>query len=105
MLDFFAGSSSTAHAVISLNSEDGGRRRFIQVQLPEQTPPESEARIAGYQTIADVSKERIRRVGGATTSGGIASDVGFRVLKIDTSNRARYQHHFQKLKQLLSVRN
>lgn len=87
-MDFFAGSASTAHAVISLNSEDGGCRRFIQVQLPEVTPPESEARKAGYKTIADISKERIRRVGGATASAGIASDVGFRVLKVDTSNMA-----------------
>ena len=88
VMDFFAGSASTAHAVLSLNSEDGGCRRFIQVQLPEPTPSESEARKAGYKTISDISKERIRRAGGATTSGGLTSDVGFRVLKVDTSNMA-----------------
>lgn len=88
VMDFFAGSSSTAHAVLSLNSDDGGQRRFIQVQLPEPTPEESEARKAGYQTISDLSKERIRRAGKSFASGLVDEDLGFRVLKVDTSNMA-----------------
>lgn len=88
VMDFFAGSSSTAHAVISLNADDGGQRRFIQVQLAESTPDDSEARRAGFQTISDLSKERIRRVGKSITSGLMVNDTGFRVLKIDTSNMA-----------------
>jgi adenine-specific DNA-methyltransferase len=88
VMDFFAGSSSTAHAVLSLNSDDGGRRRFIQVQLPEPTPEDSEARKAGYQTISDLSKERIRRAGKSFASGLMDEDLGFRVLKVDTSNMA-----------------
>jgi adenine-specific DNA-methyltransferase len=61
VLDFFAGSGTTAHAVIELNAEDGGDRRFVCVQLPEPTPPDSEARQAGYETISEITRERIRR--------------------------------------------
>jgi adenine-specific DNA-methyltransferase len=63
VLDFFAGSSTTAHAVMQLNAEDGGKRRFIQVQLPEPTPEDSEARNAGFKTIADISRKRIELAG------------------------------------------
>ena len=63
VLDFFAGSATTAHAVMKLNAEDGGNRKFIMVQLPEKTKEDSEAYKAGYKTIADISKERIRRAG------------------------------------------
>lgn len=61
ILDFFAGSATTAHAVMKLNAEDGGNRKFIMVQLPEPCKPESEAYKAGYKTIADIGRERIKR--------------------------------------------
>ena len=90
VLDFFAGSSSTAHAVMQLNSEDGGNRKFIMVQLPEPCDENSEAFKAGYQTIAEISKERIRRAGQKVLEGpchdGWNKDIGFRALKIDSSN-------------------
>ena len=92
ILDFFAGSSTTASAVMSLNAEDGGTRRFIMMQLPEPCEETSEAFKAGFVSIAEVSKERIRRAGAkikaanATTAPTL--DIGFRVLKIDTSNMA-----------------
>ena len=92
ILDFFAGSSTTAHAVMQLNAEDGGNRRFIMVQLPEACDEKSEAAKAGYGTIAEISKERIRRAGKKILEGdcheGWNRDVGFRVLKVDTSNMA-----------------
>lgn len=90
VLDFFAGSSTTAHAAMELNAEDGGRRRFIMVQLAEACSPETGAFKAGYASIAEVSKERIRRAGSRIRKGKCHPnwnlDVGFRVLKIDTSN-------------------
>ena len=92
VMDFFAGSSTTAHSVISLNAQDGGSRKFIMVQLPEACDEKSEARKAGYTNIAELSKERIRRAGKKTLEGACHKswnkDVGFRVLKIDTSNMA-----------------
>lgn len=91
-LDFFAGSATTAHAVMQLNAEDGGNRQFIMVQLPEACDAQSEAAKAGYSTIAEISKERIRRAGKKILEGdcheGWNRDVGFRVLKVDTSNMA-----------------
>lgn len=90
ILDFFAGSGTTAQAVLEKNLEDGGNRQFILVQLPEASDVTSAALTAGYGVISDLTKERIRRVGqkicteSALTSG--KPDVGFRVLKIDTSN-------------------
>ncbi|ATW72022.1 site-specific DNA-methyltransferase [Moraxella osloensis] len=91
ILDFFAGSSTTAHAVMQLNAEDGGNRQFIMVQIPENTDPKSEAFKAGYPTIAEISKERIRRAGAKIKTDNADKDLshldtGFRVLKIDTSN-------------------
>lgn len=90
VLDFFAGASTTAHAVMKKNSEDGGSRKFIMVQIPEATSENSEAFKAGFATIADVSKGRIRRVGQAILKQKCHPDwdrdVGFRVLKVDTSN-------------------
>ncbi len=92
VLDFFAGSGSTAHAVMQLNAEDGGKRKFIMVQLPEACDEKSEAFKAGYKTIAEISKERIRRAGkkikedNAMTAPDL--DTGFRVLKVDSSNMA-----------------
>ena len=92
VVDFFAGSSSTAHAVMQLNAEDGGNRKFIMVQLPEPCDEKSEAFKAGYKNIAEISKERIRRAGKKILEGqtneGWNKDVGFRVLKVDSSNMA-----------------
>lgn len=88
VLDFFAGSGSTADAVLRLNAEDGGNRRFIMVQLPELCAEDSEAFKAGYRTIADISRERIRRTGKQIKQGSPQVDTGFRALKIDTSNMA-----------------
>ena len=89
-LDFYSGSSATAHAVMSMNADDGGARRFIMVQLPEPCDPKSEAYIAGYQDIAQIGKERIRRAGKKVKEDaglqGQNLDIGFRVLKVDTSN-------------------
>ena len=90
ILDFFSGSATTAHAVMQLNAEDGGHRKFIMVQLPEVTDEKSEAYKAGYKTICEIGKERIRRAGDKIKgkAGLVAQelDVGFRVLKCDTSN-------------------
>lgn len=89
-MDFYSGSCATAHAIMSLNAEDGGRRRFVMVQLPEPCDSKSEAYLSGYRSIADVGKERMRRAGKKVKdeSGllGENVDIGFRVLKIDTSN-------------------
>ena len=90
ILDFYAGSSTTAHAVMQLNSDDGGNRKFIMVQLPEECDPKSEAAKAGYANIAEISKERIRRAGAKILEGDCHpdwdKDIGFRVLKVDSSN-------------------
>ena len=90
ILDFFSGSATTAHAVMQLNAEDGGNRKFIMVQLPEACDPKSEAYKAGYKTIADIGRERIRRAGAKILAGecheGWSKDVGFRSLLVDSSN-------------------
>ena len=89
ILDFFSGSASTAHALIKLNAEDGGNRKFIMVQLPEQTDAKSEAYKAGYKNICEIGKERIRRAGKkikAENPNATALDTGFRVLKLADSN-------------------
>ena len=108
VLDFFSGSATTAHAVMKLNAEDGGNRKFIMVQLPEKTDEKSEAYKAGYKNICEIGKERIRRAGAqivgaqrAASAGNTSNDlfnnadaarnvptvdVGFRVLKLDSSN-------------------
>lgn len=90
VLDFFSGSATTAHAVMQLNAEDGGHRKFIMVQLPEKTDEKSEAYKAGYKNICEIGEERIRRAGAKIKEeAGLAAqnlDVGFRVLKCDTSN-------------------
>jgi len=87
VLDFFAGSGTTAHATMAVNGNDGGERKFIMVQLPEQCSEDSVAFKAGYKTISDITKNRIRRASESFV-GGNSPDVGFRVLKIDTSNMA-----------------
>ena len=90
ILDFFSGSATTAHAVMQQNAEDGGKRKFIMVQLPEETDEKSEAYKAGYKNICEIGKERIRRAGAKIKEeAGLTAqnlDVGFRVLKCDTSN-------------------
>lgn len=100
VLDFFSGSATTAHAVMKLNAEDGGSRRFIMVQLPEACEEKSEAAKAGYENICEIGKERIRRAGKKIAAEVEESnrqlklgeepkkvpDIGFRVLKIDSSN-------------------
>lgn len=102
ILDFFSGSATTAHAVMQLNAEDGGHRKFIMVQLPEATGEKSEAYKAGYKTICEIGKERIRRAGqkirneqleirnegnnSSLLTPNSSLDIGFRVLKCDTSN-------------------
>lgn len=88
-LDFFAGSATTAHAVMNLNYRDSGNRKFIMVQLPEQCDEKSEAYKAGYSNIAEISKERIRRAGKKIKEENPSAsdlDIGFRVLKVDSSN-------------------
>lgn len=90
VLDFFSGSATTAHAVMQLNAEDGGHRKFIMVQLPELTDEKSEAYKAGYKNICEIGKERIRRAGKKIKADSPLTtqnlDVGFRVLKLDSSN-------------------
>ena len=92
ILDFFSGSATTAHAVMQLNAEDGGNRKFIMVQIPEATSEGSEAYKSGYKTICEIGKERIRRAGQKILSEnegkeGIENlDIGFRVLKLDDTN-------------------
>lgn len=90
VLDFFSGSATTAHAIMKLNAEDGGNRKFIMVQLPEQTYEDSEARKAGYDTICEIGKERIRRAGRKIKQEaglqGQSLDTGFRVFRVDESN-------------------
>ena len=87
ILDFFSGSATTAHAVMQLNAEDGGHRKFVMVQLPEKTDESSEAFKAGYKNICEIGKERIRRAGAKIKSEtGADIDYGFRVLKLDDTN-------------------
>ena len=87
IFDFFSGSASTAQAVMQLNAEDGGNRKFIMVQLPEKTDEKSEAYKAGYKNICEIGKERIRRAGDKIKAEtGADIDYGFRVLKLDDSN-------------------
>ena len=102
ILDFFSGSATTAHAVMSINADDGGNRHFIMVQLPEETSDGTEANKAGFNNICEIGKERIRRAGKklleersvasshdglfARTENDTKLDIGFRVLKLDSSN-------------------
>ena len=90
ILDFFSGSATTAHAVMQLNAEDGGNRKYIMVQLPEPTDEKSEARKAGYKTICDIGEERIRRAGKKIKDESPMTttelDTGFRVFRVDSSN-------------------
>jgi adenine-specific DNA-methyltransferase len=121
ILDFFSGSSTTAHAVMKLNSEDGGKRKFIMVQLPEPTDEKSEAHKAGYKNICEIGKERIRRAGDKIVSElkekdkGQESfldsdkksinpddlDIGFKVFKLDSSNMKTWDPDYNHLEESL----
>jgi adenine-specific DNA-methyltransferase len=103
VLDFFGGSGTTAEAVIQQNADDGGNRQFVIVQLPEETPEQSEARKAGFGNISEIGKERIRRGGQKVLKGecheGWNRDIGFRVLKVDASNMTDVFYHPDEVKQ------
>ncbi|WP_312820751.1 site-specific DNA-methyltransferase [Brevundimonas sp.] len=103
VLDFFAGSATTTHAAFQMNAEDGGNRSVISVQIPEPTDEDSAALQAGYQNIAEISKERIRRAGKQILEGECHPDwnrdVGFRVLKVDTSNMKDVYYRPDELQQ------
>ena len=105
VLDFFSGSATTAHAVMQLNAEDGGNRKFIMVQIPEETDEKSEAYKAGYKNICEIGKERIRRAGEKIKEENkdkekIANlDIGFKVLKLDASNIRKWQPDYDNLEQ------
>lgn len=103
ILDFFSGSATTAHAVMKLNAEDGGNRKFICVQLPEPCDKNSEAYKAGFKNICEIGKERIRRAGEKTKDEkGLEAqdlDIGFKVLKLDTSNIRKWQPDYDNLEQ------
>ena len=116
VMDFFSGSATTAHAVMQLNAEDNGNRKFIMVQLPEKTDEKSEAYKTGYKTIAEIGKERIRRAGrkiqeeleeknrqlkfGENQVDSGKLDTGFRVYKTDTTNMKDVYYHPEKLGQM-----
>lgn len=94
ILDFFSGSATTAHAVMELNAEDSGNRKYIMVQVPELTDEKSEAHKAGYKNICEIGKERIRRAGAKIKEENPDSefDDGFRVLRLDSSNMKDVYH-------------
>jgi adenine-specific DNA-methyltransferase len=103
VMDFFAGSAPAAHATMLQNSADGGRRRFIIIQIPEPCESDSEPEKAGYSTIAEIAKERIRRAGKQVLEGECHPawnrDIGFRVFKVDTSNMKDVYYRPDELKQ------
>lgn len=115
VLDFFSGSATTAHAVMQLNAEDGGNRRFIMVQLPEPCAEKTEAYKAGYQNICEIGKERIRRAGEKIKQEIEAEnaqlkmgeelkkvpDIGFKVFKLDSSNLKKWQPDYDDFNQSL----
>lgn len=104
VLDFFSGSATTAHAVMQLNAEDGGHRKFIMVQLPEPCDEKSEAYKAGYKNICEIGKERIRRAGDKIKEenplGTQNLDIGFRVFRVDESNMKDVYYHPEEMTQM-----
>jgi len=106
ILDFFSGSGTTAHSVIQLNAEDAGNRKFIMVQLPEPTAEKDETYKAGYKNICEIGKERIRRVGDKIKDEkgmeAMNLDVGFKVLKLDSSNIRKWQPDYENLEYSLT---
>ena len=103
VLDFFSGSATTAHAVMQLNAEDGGHRKFIMVQLPEKCDEASEAYKAGYKNICEIGKERIRRAGDKIKAEhpDAQLDTGFRVFRVDESNMEDVYYHPEELTQTM----
>jgi adenine-specific DNA-methyltransferase len=115
IMDFFSGSATTAHAIMQLNAEDGGKRKFIMVQLPEPTDENSEAYKAGYKNICEIGKERIRRAGEKINTGIMKNnaqqkigeepkqpvDIGFKVLKLDSSNIKKWNPDYDDLEKAL----
>ncbi|MFL2659447.1 MAG: site-specific DNA-methyltransferase [Alphaproteobacteria bacterium] len=99
ILDFFAGSGTTAHSVMQLNAKDGGNRKCISVQLPELTDEKSEAYKSGYKNIAEISKERIRRAGKQIAETNPNVDVGFKVYKLSQSNIKKWNGDFSNIDQ------
>lgn len=101
VLDFFSGSATTAHAVMQLNAEDGGHRKFIMVQLPEPCDEKSEAYKAGYKNICEIGKERIRRAGDKIQAEhpDQKMDIGFRVFRVDESNMKDVYYHPEEVEQ------
>jgi len=103
ILDFFSGSATTAHAVMQLNAEDGGHRKFIMVQLPEPCDEQSEAYKAGYKSICEIGKERIRRAGDKIKADSPMTtqdlDIGFRVFRVDESNMEDVYYHPEEFTQ------
>lgn len=101
VLDFFSGSATTAHAVMEINADDGGNRKFIMIQLPELTDEESEAYRDGYENICEISKERIRRAGKKIVEekGKTNLDIGFKVFKLDSSNLKTWDPDTENLEQ------
>ena len=103
IMDFFSGSATTAHAVMQLNAEDGGHRKFIMVQLPEKCDEASEAYKAGYKNVCEIGKERIRRAGDKIQSEhpDAKLDIGFRVFRVDESNMEDVYYHPEELTQTM----
>ena len=116
ILDFFSGSGTTGHAILNLNAEDNGKRKFILVQIPETIEERSEAYKTGYKNICEIGKERIRRAGDRILSemdkdGQISHDInqkakvnldiGFKVFKLDSSNLTKWDPEYNNLKQTL----
>lgn len=103
VMDFFSGSATTAHAVMQLNAEDGGHRKFIMVQLPEPCDEKSEAYKAGYKTICEIGKERIRRAGEKIKAEhpDAEVDTGFRVFRVDSSNMKDVYFHPEQITQTM----
>lgn len=103
VFDFFSGSATTAHAVMQLNAEDGGHRKFIMVQLPEPCDEKSEAYKAGYKNICEIGKERIRRAGEKIKAEhpDAEVDTGFRVFRVDSSNMKDVYFHPEQITQTM----
>ena len=103
VMDFFSGSATTAHAVMQLNAEDGGKRKFIMVQIPEACAENSEAFKAGYKNVCEIGKERIRRAGKKIKEESPLTtqelDIGFRCLRLDTSNMKDVYYRPDELRQ------
>ena len=107
ILDFFSGSSSTAHAVLNYNSKENKNYKFIMVQIPEPTNEKMEAYKEGYENICEIGKERIRRAGDKIVeeSGNNDLDIGFKVFKLDSSNLEKWDPDYNNIQQSLTIDN